>query len=92
MRTNVGENKVMGQMIAHAANESRGPVTILLPLKGVSMLDSPGNMYWDPQADAACFDAIKADLKPGIPVIELDCNINDPQFADRAVELLLGML
>jgi uncharacterized protein (UPF0261 family) len=92
MRTNVEENEVMGRMIAHAANEARGPVTVLLPLKGVSMLDSPGNMYWDPQADAACFNAVKAGLKPGIPVIELDCNINDPQFADRAVELLLGMM
>ncbi len=92
MRTNVAENQVMGRMIAQAANEARGPVTVLLPLKGVSMLDSPDNQYWDPQADAACFNTIKAELKPGIPVIEVDCNINDPQFADRAVELLLGMM
>jgi uncharacterized protein (UPF0261 family) len=92
MRTNVEENQTIGRMIAHAANESKGPVTILLPLCGVSMLDGPGQPYWDPQADGACFAAIKADLKPGIPLVEMDSNINDPAFADRAVELLLGML
>ncbi|HMD89931.1 MAG TPA: Tm-1-like ATP-binding domain-containing protein, partial [Anaerolineaceae bacterium] len=92
MRTNVAENKVMGEMIAQAANESKGPVVILLPLKGVSMLDSPGNPFWDPEADQACYDAIKANLKPGIRLVELDYNINDPEFADKAAELLLEIL
>lgn len=92
LRTNVEENARMGELIARAANESKGPVAILLPLKGVSQLDSPGNPFWDPEADAACFNAIKANLKPGIPVIEMDANINDPEFADKAVGLLLGML
>jgi uncharacterized protein (UPF0261 family) len=92
MRTNVEENRIMGKMIAKAANDSKGPVAILLPLKGVSMLDSPGNAYWDPAADRACYDAIKTNVKPGIPVIELDNNINDPEFATKAAETLLGML
>ena len=92
MRTNVEENRQMGEMIAAAANASTGPVAILLPLQGVSQLDSPGGQFWDPAANAACFDAIKANLRPGIPVHEIDCNINDPAFADRASELLLAML
>jgi uncharacterized protein (UPF0261 family) len=92
MRTNVEENKVMGEMIAHAANESKGKVVVLLPLKGVSMLDSMGNPYWDPEADKACYDAIKKNLKPGVRVVELDYNINDPEFADKSAELLLEML
>lgn len=92
MRTNVEENRIMGKMIAKAANESKGRVAILLPLKGVSMLDSPGNAYWDPEADRACYEAIKTNVKPGIPVIELDNNINDPEFAAKAAETLLGML
>jgi uncharacterized protein (UPF0261 family) len=92
MRTNVEENKIMGKMIAHAANESKGPVVILIPLKGVSMLDSEGDRYWDPPADKACYDAIKTNLKPGIRVVELDHNINDPEFSQKAAELLLEML
>jgi uncharacterized protein (UPF0261 family) len=79
-------------MIAAAANAATAPVAILLPLQGVSMLDSPGGQFWDPQADHACFAAIRRHLKPGIPVIELDHNVNDPEFADRCAELLLDML
>ncbi|RPJ51427.1 MAG: UPF0261 family protein [Chloroflexi bacterium] len=92
MRTDVAENRRMGEMIACAANEAQGPVAILLPLKGVSMLDSPGNQFWDPAADGACYEAIKASVKPGIPVIEMDCNINDPEFAEKAAGLLLELL
>jgi uncharacterized protein (UPF0261 family) len=92
MRTNVEENRRMGEMIAAAANEAGAPVAILLPLKGVSMLDSAGGQFWNPEADQACYDAIKANLRPGIPVIEMDNNINDPAFADKCAELLLEML
>ena len=92
MRTNVEENTKMGDMIAAAANASTAPVAVVLPLKGVSMLDSPGGRFWDPEADQACYDAIKKNLKPGISVIEMDHNINDPEFADKCAEVLLDML
>jgi len=92
LRTNVEENRQIGELIAAAANASSAPVAILLPLKGVSMLDSEGGRFWDPQADQACFQAIKSNLNPGIPVIEMENNINDPQFADKVAETLLAML
>jgi uncharacterized protein (UPF0261 family) len=92
LRTNIVENKRMGEMIAAAANTASAPVVILIPLKGVSMLDSPGGRFWDPQADQACFEAIKANLKPGIPVIEMDNNINDPEFSGKVAETLLDLL
>ena len=92
VRTTPAENIRIGGMIAAAANASTGPVAILLPLKGVSQLDRPDAPFWDPEADAACYNTIRANLRSGIPVIEMDANINDPVFADRAVELLLGMV
>lgn len=92
MRTNVDENRQMGELIAAAANEATAPVTILLPQRGVSMLDSPGGRFWDPEADLACFEAIKENLRDDIPVIEMDNNINDHEFADRCAEVLLEMM
>ena len=92
LRTDVEENIQIGKMIAHAANESRGPVVILLPLKGVSMLDSQNNDFWNPDADIACFNAIKAHVKPTVRVVEMDNNINDPEFADKAAGLLLELM
>ncbi len=62
MRTNVDENRAIGEMIARAANASTGPVAVLIPLQGVSQLDSPGGAFWDPEADGACFTAIKENL------------------------------
>jgi uncharacterized protein (UPF0261 family) len=92
LRTNVKENRRIGEMIAAAANAATAAVTIVLPLKGVSMLDSEGSRFWYPEADRACFETIKANVRPGIPVIEMDNNINDPEFADKCAALLLDML
>src|SRR2546425_9767692 len=86
MRTSVEENRRVGALIAETANRCAGPAIVLLPLRGVSMLDSPGGPFWDPDADHACYDVIRCRLKPSISVIEIDANINDPIFADRATQ------
>ncbi|CAI8029769.1 ToMV resistance protein Tm-1(GCR237) [Geodia barretti] len=80
LRTNVAENRRIGEMIAAAVNEATAPVKVLVPLRGVSMLDSDGERFWDPEADAACFDAIRSNLRADIPFLEADHNINDPEF------------
>ena len=93
LRTNEEENRQMGAMLAAAANSGQaGKVSVLIPQGGVSMLDSEGDRFWDPDADQACYDALKNDLRADIPLIEMDANINDPEFAERAVALLLEML
>lgn len=92
LRTNIEENKKMGEMLAAAANVAAGPIAVLLPLKGVSMLDSAGDRFWYPEADAACFSAIRQNLRPGIEVIEADYNINDPEFADLCANTLLKLI
>jgi uncharacterized protein (UPF0261 family) len=91
MRTNLEENRRIGELIAETANRCTGPVAVLLPLRGVSMLDSQGWPFWDEAADRACFDAIRSHVNKGIPVIEIDGNINDPIFADRATQLFLEL-
>lgn len=81
MRTNVEENTKIGELIARAANaHTTEEVAILIPLKGVSMRDSPGGEFWDVEANQACFNTIKKLVKKGIPIIEIDANINDPVF------------
>lgn len=92
MRTNREENITMGKIFAEKANAARGPVAFLLPLKGVSILDGEGQPFCDWEIDAAMFEAISAHLKPGIPVIELNNNINDPEFSAKAVEMLLALI
>lgn len=91
MRTNAGENRLIGGLLAETANRCSGPVAIIWPLRGVSMLDSPGGAFWDEESDQACLSAVRSHLRPGIPVIELDANINDPVFAGRAADMFLEL-
>lgn len=92
LRTNVEENRRIGQLLANAANAATGPVAVMIPLRGVSMLDSEGGRFWDPAADAACFAAIRENLRADVPLIELDCNINDPEFSGAMARKLLELL
>ena len=92
MRTNVEENRKMGQIFAEKANAAQGPVAFLLPLRGVSILDGDDQLFCDRDADQAMFEAIKANLWPDIPVVEMDNNINDPEFAAKAVEMMLDLI
>ena len=92
MRTNAEENAEMGRIFAEKANAAKGPVAFLIPLRGVSILDGDGELFCDREADQAMFDAIKAGLREGIEVVELDANINDPEFAAKAVEMMLALI
>ncbi len=92
MRTNVEENARMGEIFAEKANAATGPVAFLLPRGGVSMLDKEGELFWWPEANEALFDAIRKGVRSDIEVVEVDANINDPDFADQAVEMLAKLI
>jgi uncharacterized protein (UPF0261 family) len=81
MRTTVDENRAIAGTIAARLNQATGPVTVFLPLGGVSMIDIPGQPFHDPDADAALFAALREGLDPRIKIVELDTDINDPAFA-----------
>jgi uncharacterized protein (UPF0261 family) len=92
MRTNVDENRRMGRVFAEKANAAKGPVAFLVPLRGVSILDGDGQPFCDRHADNEMFDALKQHLQPGIEVVEMDNNINDAAFAEKAVEMMLKLI
>lgn len=86
MRTTAEENARMGTWIADKLNAMPGPVTFFLPEGGVSMLDAPDQPFFDPEADAALFDALEARFEPGDDhqLVRLAHHVNDEAFA-RAV-------
>ena len=92
LRTNVEENVRIGEILVAAINRATAPTAVLLPMRGVSMLDSEGERFWDPEADHACFDTIRNGVRADIPVHEVDHNINDAQFADTAANTLLELM
>jgi len=89
MRTIPEECRQIALEIAKRLNESVGPVTVLIPKRGVSMIDLEGQPFHDPAATEALFGTLKSSLRQDIPVVEMDCDINAPAFAERAAKALL---
>jgi len=105
MRTNVEENRILGKTIAKKANRSIGPVAIIIPKKGFSVLDRSGGPkmttieglisgeWHDEMANSALIDSIKGHLDSSkVKLMEIDAHINDPEFAEAAVDLLTSMM
>ena len=88
MRTTTEENAGLGRLIARKLNVARGPVSVFIPTGGVSMIDAPGEPFHDPQADEALIRTLRADLRPDIECVEMDGNINDPNFARAMADRL----
>jgi len=81
MRTTPEECATLGRVIAEKLNRARGPLTVFVPLKGVSLIAAEGEVFYDPAADEALFGALREHLNPEVDVRELDLDINDPAFA-----------
>jgi uncharacterized protein (UPF0261 family) len=92
MRTSPEECEAIGRKIAAKLNASTGPVTVLLPLRAISVISAEGQPFHDPAADEALFSTLRRELRPGIPVVEIDAEINDPTFADTCARALLESL
>jgi len=92
MRTNVEENEQLGRIFAAKANAARGPLAILLPLRGLSILGGEGERFFDPDADQAMFHSLRKHLRNDLEIHEIDANINDRAFSDFAVETTLRLL
>lgn len=89
MRTTPEENAELGKILAQKLNASLGPVSVLIPRKAISVISAPGQKFHDPAADFALFDAIKKNLRTDIELIEMDTEINAPQFAEACARALL---
>lgn len=81
MRTTAEECAELGRIIARKLNSARGPVTLFIPLRGISMLATEDSAFYDPVADQALIDNLKTGLSASVEVRELDMDINDPRFA-----------
>ena len=92
MRTTPQESHELGCILARKLNLSTGPVTVLLPLRGNSLIGTSGQPFHDPEADQALFDALRSNLRADIPVVELDNAINDQPFAEACSRELVGNL
>ena len=92
MRTTAAEGDRLGKEIAEKASASRGPTRVFVPLRGLSSLDTPGQPFHAPEANAALFQSLRNWIYPPELLREVDAHINDRAFAVAMAGELLAML
>ncbi len=87
MRTTPEENRAFARWMIPKLNRSKAELVLLIPEKGVSLIDAPGMPFYDPEADAALFDEVGKLFQPtgDRRLLRLPNHINDPEFARAAV-------
>jgi uncharacterized protein (UPF0261 family) len=88
MRTTPDECAELGRRVAEKLNAAKGPTTLFIPLKGISLIATEGQVFHDPEADEALFEAIRENIGGNVEVVEMDTHINDPEFAVAMAEKL----
>ena len=92
MRITADESARLGKIMAEKINAYSAPVTVLLPTKAISIISAENQPFYDPVADEALFLAIKRNLSPDIPVIEMHVEINASEFSEACAQALLENL
>ena len=92
MRTTPEENAQLGKIIAEKLNQAKDKTVLMLPLKGVSMIDAEGQPFHDPEADKALFDAIRQNIGSHVELVELNFHINDAEFSKAIADALIELL
>jgi uncharacterized protein (UPF0261 family) len=66
-----------------------------VPLRGLSLLGTEGQVFHDPEADEALFSTLRKLVdRSRVELHEVDADVNDPEFAlamaERLHELVAG--
>ncbi len=80
LRVQKEDEAEIGEVVAAKLNKAKGPTAVIIPLKGLTIIDPIDDKFVDREADSVLFETIKKNLKPEIQVREVDCHINDEFF------------
>lgn len=93
MRTTVDENVQIGSMLASKWNAAESDMIVMLPEKGVSMIDADGQPFDGPEERKTLFDTIKNGINNDhVEILEMPNNINDKEFAETAAKKLIELM
>lgn len=93
LRTEKKEMAEVGKVIAEKLNKAKGPTAVILPLKGLSILDKiVKEVFDDHEANEAFFETLSQNIRSDIPIRRVDAHIMDSAFAEEAAEMLYGLM
>ena len=80
------------KLYAEKINKAKGPLKLVIPLRGWSSLDREGSILYDPQEDRLVVEELKKNLTVPLEIEEIDCNLEDFQTAKALVDSLLHFM
>ena len=92
LRANKDEMIRLADLFVDRLKDSDGKTHLVIPTNGFDEIDKEGNVFFDPEADAAFARRVKETMPDNVPVICRDNHINDKEFADFLVKDLLGLI
>jgi len=86
VRSSADELRRAADVFTERLNQSKGPFTFLVPLRGWSSIDREGRPTYDPAADAAFVARLREKLVRKDAIKEVDLHLYTPEFARVAVD------
>lgn len=86
------ESKKAAELVVERLNAAKGPVTVLLPLRGMRADSQPGQKLYDPEVDETILNVLRCGLDKRIKQVEVDANLNDMDFSRKAAEEMLALI
>ena len=88
MRTSADEMVIIGKWLAEKLNQSQAPVRLLIPEGGLSMLDAPGEPFFDPEANEALFTSLEQTFQVSDThqIDRVPHHINDARFVEIVIQ------
>ena len=65
---------------------------VLIPTDGMRHNTTIGEALYDPETDKALIDTLKANLNPNIEVIEVEGNLDTPEWGVKAAKVMLEVM
>ena len=76
------------QLYAEKMNRAKGPLKLVVPLRGWSSIDREGSVLYDPAEDRFFVEELRKNLRTDIEIEEVDCNLEDMETAKVLVDSL----
>jgi uncharacterized protein (UPF0261 family) len=92
INTTVAELKIIAATFAEKLNKAKGKIKFLYPAQGFCSQDKEGLTLWNPNGNPVFLKELKRNVRPEIPIIEVDAHINDDEFANVALKHLLEVM
>jgi uncharacterized protein (UPF0261 family) len=92
LRLNRKEMADVGRGVGRRLGSTKDDAVFLVPKAGYDSYATEGEAFFDPDADAAFVEALRASVPDRVAVVERDLDINDPAFATEAAKTLIGLM